>query len=393
MEVGKVKIVFVINNFFMGGVERLMLDILSGLDKSKFSIELVTILGFGPLEAEFRQLGIPIHSVGSQLGAKYTLPFKLFWIALAPITLLRLWWIVLKMRPHVVVTSLYQADLLGIFAATLAGVKKRVVIQHDVVYFSWLLRLFKNVFSLKLAITIVAVSETTKTFLVERWQVPENKVVVINSGVDFASFSRASRREGLLKRNDLPIVGMLGRLEPIKGPDVLLGALRLLKIRYGLEPAVLMGGSGAMQSQLEQYAKKHNLSKIQFLGQVTDRLEFLKQVDIFVVPSLSEGFGLSALEGLASHKVVIASNLEALEEFVIHNKNGLIFPKGDCDQLASTIALVLKDSHKRELLRKGTVSWLRSYGAKFDIRATVESYEKLLIDTAAPIAPLQQRRS
>ena len=352
----------------MGGAERLMLDILSRLNRRKFSVEIVTVVGAGPLEADFRGLGYPIYSVGPAIEEGKRLFSKVRWVILAPLTLWRLVALMRKIKPDVVLTSLYQADILGIWAAKASGVKDRIIIQHDVIPLSYARRIFKK-YAIKLSTKVITVSRAVQTFMVSEWSVPERKIKVVYGGVDFGKF----RGQRALNRN--LVVGVVGRLEKVKGPDIFVKAALELKKTHHMEPEILMVGGGSARSPLGKLIGKE-LSKIKFVGSVSNAHDWLKKIDVLVVPSRSEGFGLVLIEGLLSKCLVVASDIPAFRE-IVDGQNGLLFPMGDHKRLAAILAQLLTNHKEQATLRKGTDNWIKNDSRAFNIETTVSAYEAL----------------
>ena len=275
----KKKLVFILNNFLSGGAERLILEILKNLDKNRFEVNIITVLGTGPMEPEFRKLKIPIFFAGPK---KYSssLFFKIIWILSIPFVLLRLMLFLRKINPDVVITSLYGADVLGIFAAWLCGIKRRIIIYHDIHKMPAMRRIFRKIFSFNLAHKIIAVAFTVKEFLINYWSIPSDKIIVILSGIDFQKFEFGKK---ILGHN--LILGFMGRFVPVKDPFCLIEALIILKKKYGLEPGVIMVGGGKLESDLKQFVNDNNLNNIQFTGWRDDVLKWLKKIDILIIPS------------------------------------------------------------------------------------------------------------
>ncbi len=365
-----------INNFLVGGVERLILDIISSLDKDKYDIKVVTILGSGTLEVKFRELEIPIYFAGIASFFPKKLPFKLFWLLIAPIILLRITFFLLKSKPDVVVSSLYQADVLGMIAAKIVGVKKRILIQHDIVQFNNLIRFVKKKFALKFSTQIVSISETVKNFLIKYFEVKSEKIITIYNGIDYKYFKKGMK---LIPDLDAPVIGVIGRLEEIKGQIYVLKAMKILKDKNNLSPTVLLAGDGALRGNLEKYVIENNLNNIKFLGSVDDVPDFLSKVDVIVIPSLSEGFGLVVLEGLVSGKAIIASDIEVMQELIKEKENGLLFESQNSNSLAEVLFEVLNNKKLREELQKGVISFSEQNKSIFDIYEVSKNYQNLFI--------------
>jgi glycosyltransferase involved in cell wall biosynthesis len=369
----KRKITFIINNFLIGGTEKLLLDLIRNLDKERFEINIITVLGGGPLENEFKKKGFSVYLAGPKRYPSSIL-LKALWMIQAPLIILRLSILLKKSKPDVVVTSLYHADVLGILSAWLVGVKERIFIQHDVVRFHIFRKIGKKIFGVGLSTHIIANSRATRDFLISYWNTPEDKITVIHNGIDVHKIEQGIKRE---YNPEEIILGIVGRLEPIKGHIFLLQALKLLKENHNLSPKTLFVGDGSLRGQLEEFIKENGLNNVQITGTALDIVERLKLIDVLVAPSLSEGFGLVALEGLFSYKIVLASDLPAIREFIIDKKNGLLFKPGDSQQLANTLYQLLSNPVFYQDIKKRTEEWVEEKRDNFDIRNIVLQYEKL----------------
>jgi len=367
----KKKLVFILNNFLIGGAERVLLEILKNLDRNKFEINIITVFGSGPLELEFRKLKFPIYFTSSKTYSS-SLLFKVMWILSTPFILLRLIVFLRKINPDVVITSLYEADILGIFSAWLLGVKKRIIIHHDIHKMSLLRWFLRQIFSLHLASKVVAVSHNTKKFLIDYWRVLDNKIIVIQNGIDFQKFrlGRKSLKSSL-------VLGFIGRFVSDKNPECLLKSLVVLKKQYNLEPKVIMVGSGKLESNLKQFVRDNNLDNVQFTGWADDVLKRLKGIDVLIVPSKEEGLPLIVLEGLASNKIVVASNIEPMKELIFPSNNGVLFKKGEAGSLSEKLKDLLTDPVLIKGYYDNVSRWINKNKYSFDIKYVAKRYSEL----------------
>ena len=371
----KKKIIFVMNNFLVGGVEKLLFDIISCLDKEKYDINIITVFGTGPLENSFRHLGIPIYFSGPSGLFSRKLPFKLYWLLIAPITLIRITFFLFKSKPDVVVSSLYQADVISMTAAKIAGIKKRILIQHDVVHFFKFRHFIKKNFALKFSTQIISVSETVKDFLVKHFKVDSQKITIIYNGIDYKCFAKGKK---LVSSREMPVMGIIGRLEEIKGHGCALEALKILKEKHNLSPVVLLAGDGTLRGILNKYVIENNLNSVKFLGSIDDVPKFLSQVDILIVPSKDEGFGLVVLEGIVARKVVIASDLPVFKELIQSGKNGIFFKANNSINLADVLLEFIQHPNFIKNYQKNIDLWINQVGYKYDLHYVVNEYQKLL---------------
>jgi glycosyltransferase involved in cell wall biosynthesis len=145
-----------------------------------------------------------------------------------------------------------------------------------------------------------------------------------------------------------PLVGMLARLEPVKGPEHFVRAAARLR-EGGSEAAFVIAGEGSERERLESLADEAGVT---LLGNVASPAGYLAALDIVVVPSLSEAFGLVAAEASALGKPVVASGVGGLREVVVHGVSGLFVPPGDPTALVDAIGGLLGDPAERSRMGK-----------------------------------------
>ena len=182
------------------------------------------------------------------------------------------------------------------------------------------------------------------------------KHVVIHNGVDLVSIEKtisSVNREKLRKElglNAVRTIGSVGRLIPLKGYTVLLQAFKEI-IEHYPEIALVLVGDGAERRKLELLATELGIaSKLRWLGgQPQEKVfELLAVMDIFVVPSFVEGFGLTAAEAMAAALPVVASNVAGLNEVVMEGVSGLLVRPGNPSELAIAILTLLRDPKQSE---------------------------------------------
>jgi len=365
------KLVFILNNFLIGGTERVLLEIIKNLDRDKFEINIITIFGSGPIEIEFRKLGIPIFFAGPK---KYpaSLLFKVVWILSIPFILLRLMVLLRKINPNIIITSLYQSDILGFWASFCLNTKL-VSIQHDVIRINLIIAWFKTI-AFKKANRVIAISNEVKEFLIEYFKVPASKIEVIYNGVDFEKFLSFQKAD----KDWEPVFGTIARLDKIKGHIYILKAFKKLKNEGVKLPRFIFVGNGSERENLEHFMKENDLSNVKFVGEVLDVGEYLKQIDIFLFPSLSEGLGVAIIEALVAKKLIIASNVGGIKELIKHNKTGILIEPTNIDDIYKTIKWVLENKDEAIRLRNASFKWINENRQLFDIKEVSKKYLEIL---------------
>ncbi|MFN5351602.1 MAG: glycosyltransferase [Alphaproteobacteria bacterium] len=182
-------------------------------------------------------------------------------------------------------------------------------------------------------------------------------------------------------------IGAIGRLAKEKGFDVLLQAMAIL-IKENLEVSLVIGGEGAEEKNLKNLAQSLNLSqKVEFLGWVNDLPSFFEKIDIFIVPSKTEPFGLVFLEAMQYKKPIISSNTDGANDILEDGKTALIFNNGDAKDLANKIKHLLSNKKLQQSFIKNASLKLRDYSFK-KVQSELQKYLSINfsnLDKARPV--------
>jgi glycosyltransferase involved in cell wall biosynthesis len=195
---------------------------------------------------------------------------------------------------------------------------------------------------------IVAISDAVASYLREEAALPEEKVVRIYYGIDPSPYQPdilppSRRPEGdPLKR---PTIGVVARLAPQKGHRVLFDALPAVRAAVPDVHVRLVGHEElSTTSELMAYALQKGIASfVDFEGFRADIPRVMADLDVFVLPSLWEGFGLVLLEAMAAGRPVVASAVGPIPEIVVDGLTGLLVPPGDPSALAEAITRLLRD--------------------------------------------------
>ena len=169
------------------------------------------------------------------------------------------------------------------------------------------------------------------------------RATVIYPGIDVDRFHRQ-------QRSDDPrlVIGIASRLEPVKGIDTLIEAISILSRN---QPSIRLeiAGKGSLRTALEDQAARLGIAdNISFLGWREDIPALLRSWQIFVLPSLDEGFGIAALEAMASGLPVIASDEGGLRELIMDGVTGFLVPAGSANAIAGKLELLLDHPQLRQ---------------------------------------------
>jgi glycosyltransferase involved in cell wall biosynthesis len=219
--------------------------------------------------------------------------------------------------------------------------------------------------------------------------VPQGKpVTVVPFGVDMDRFAPAEQavRTGAT-------IGTVSRLSPEKGVRYLIEAFALLQERYGESVRLRIAGDttpepgGAERQAMEALAAEQGVADaVEFAGWVEqDELPaFLQSLDVFVLPSVYEGFGVAAVEASAAGLPVVASDVHGIPDVVRDGATGLLAPAKDVNALAAAIGRLLDDPAARTAMGRAGREYV---AARYDWQANARQMEQLYAEVLAHPTP------
>ena len=197
---------------------------------------------------------------------------------------------------------------------------------------------------------ILAITPQVKQVLVQKLNINPEKVEVVYNGVEVDKYKQASPyAEGTFFEKGATILMQVSRFHAAKDQKTVIRALTLLPQKYKL----LLVGDGETKIECENLVQELSLQeRVHFLGSRVDIPELLKTADIVIQSSHWEGFGLVAVEAMAAGKPIIASDVVGLRDIV--SGYGLLFQKGNEDQLAKEIETLEDKRYYKEIADKCT---------------------------------------
>jgi len=215
----------------------------------------------------------------------------------------------------------------------------------------------------------VAVSETVKALWCREDGISPARVLVVPNGVPDPLEERHGQPPA---RDGGQRIGSVGRLSIEKGMDVLVRAFALVAREVPHSELVIVG-DGAEREALEALTKELSLTDhVQFLGQRADVWDQLARLDVFVLPSRSEGMPMALLEAMATALPVVSTAVGGIPEALVDGRNGLLVPAEDPKALAVAIVRVLGDRSLAERLGQAARS---TFEQRYELSRMVEAYE------------------
>lgn len=229
---------------------------------------------------------------------------------------------------------------------------------------------------------LITVSNKNKEALIKNFDLPESKIKVIYNCVNIDSIVKYNREivKDLKEKfsiNDSSIVfGTVGRLHKQKGHQYLIDASKNV-IEKVPNSVFLFVGTGSEKDQLVQKIEENKISyHFRIVGYQENLPEILALIDVFVLPSISEGFPFSILEAMAAGKPVIATNVGGVPEIITNNVDGILVEPRDPDALAKAMILLAKDKNKRDhIAEMGKKKIIENFSLEKMISMTEEIYK------------------
>ncbi len=331
-KVSPVRVLHLIETGGPGGAERMLLDLAAHMGPGYEST--IGLLRSGWLQSQVISSGIPcvmIDGTGrGDLGV-----------------LLRLARVVRECQIGLIHAHEFYMNAMGAIVSRLTGIPLIATVHGKGYYPDRRRRRMIYRVSAAQAAKVVAVSQDLRQFFCRTTGTPVNRVQVIYNGIDFSHFRSLRRDPGLLEScgipRDAPIVGTVGNLYPVKGQVHLVRAMRIILGSHPDTHAVILG-SGGQEGLLRSEATSLGIQdRIHLLGYREDAPRWLAAMNVFTLPSISEGLPLSLLEAMAAGLPAVVTGVGGMPEVVQDEQTGYIVPPADPEALARRILLLLEN--------------------------------------------------
>ena len=245
------------------------------------------------------------------------------------------------------------------------------------------LKLWVEGFFLRRAARILAVSEGAKENCVRAYDLPRSLVKVVHNGIEVDDIQRlADEHSEHVQRFDEDVLNVVfvGRINHRKGLDIFLRALHQVKETVPRVKAWVVG-TGDVETYRQLADDLGVRNRVEFLGEKENPFPEMKQADIFVVPSRSEGFPNVLLEAMALGRPVLAANCETGPNEILDGMNGRLFPVEDAGALARHIEdLSWREDTRREMGARAQETVRRD----FRLERQLAKMEDILLQAVQP---------
>ena len=359
------KILHIVEDLGIGGLEKVVAAIAIGLDKKKYEIEVWCLTKGGDIADQLISKNINLKILGMN---SYHNPFQI----------IKLFVNLKKSKFDIIHSHGYFASTFGRLAALLAGIPIKITHVHTTDFGfkkrNILIERLLSIFTFK----IICVSDAVKQYVETYVGINNKKTCLIYNGCYAGNLAKSDSKIarslfGFSKENFIIIT--VGSLVQHKGHCILIDAVKILEKQYA-NLRLLIVGDGPLSGSIHSYIRKLQLtSKIILTGKKENVFGLLNLADIFVLASIErEGLGIALIEAMASGLPLIGSRLGGIPEVINHDVNGLLVRPGKPYELAESIEKIILN---REMANKFGKQGKEIFKEKFTTHKMTRNLELL----------------
>lgn len=363
------RILHIIENLNIGGAEYMLLNLAIEQVRRQHQVEVMCLFDAGDLAERLISIGVIVTPCHKNNGLDLAVILKMMRIVRA-------------FAPDIVHShSLMGNYYLAVVRILTLSHSKQIVTRHGLLREGNVSRL-GMLFDLSLWMThwAVGVCDAVTDELLTKHARFSARILTIKNGINLQRFNpRPVARQNNLKMqlkldNNVRLIGIVARLNPIKNHRLLLEAFALL-LKNKDSIALVIVGDGVCRQDLETYATQLNIAELVFfLGDRADVDELLPCLEVFVLCSNNEGYSLALLEAAAASLPIVATDVGGNADIIQHGVTGLIVPPQNPVALAAAIAQLLSNSKQALLMGIQARAMVEECGS---VQVMADSYEKL----------------
>lgn len=373
------KVAYVLANLRAGGAERQVLALASRLPRARFTVDLIALIGAGPLDMHAREAGIKIHHAGSEpLGSRG----RVRRVTGRAAKVGRLVSLVRRARYDIVDAWLYPVDVIATLTRPLHGAPVVIAGRRDLLPRDELgpLEGIAGFVATRFADVIVANSSAAAELAIQRHPRIAGKIRVIRNGVELIDPISDPRRQALrqslgVAETDL-VIGCVANYREVKQHGLLIRAFADLA-RLHPHTRLILVGEGPLRPQIEAQLVELGLERrVRVHGTALDPRPLYEAFDVVVQASRSEGMPNVVLEAAAASRPIVATAAGGTGEIVIDGQTGLLVPVGDASALTIALDRVVSDRELRRRLGPAARSHVeRAFGMDRFVSEWADLYE------------------
>ncbi len=349
------KILLLITDLEIGGTPTVVRELALRL-RPRHTVMVACLSKWGPVADQLREAGVPVVALGAKGAAEL------------PATLFKLIRLIRREKFDLVFSFLIHANFVAAAALPFCGKTRflqSVQTTQPKPRWHWILQSLIQV----AAERVVVPSKSAARCAMDWADVPEEKIAIIPNAVDR---ERTLGRRAATDGEQRHTIGFIGRLDPIKRVPDLLAAMASLDSSYQLA----IYGEGADRPRIEREIGRLRLkNRVKLHGVIANPSQALCSIDVLVLPSAAEGFGLVLIEAMAAGVPVVATDVPGIRDVVTDGRTGLLVPVESPREIARAVRRVCEDLKLRDrLVEQGSAEVNR----RFSWENVLGQYESLL---------------
>ncbi len=236
-----------------------------------------------------------------------------------------------------------------------------------------------DIFTAKRADCVITINSTAKKYYED---LTKKRIDCIPVPIKFSNFQFLEKDREVIRKEfgfsaRTKVIGYVGRLSPEKNLFTLLSSLTKIPKDYDLK--LLLVGAGPLENGLRKFVIKNNIeNRVIFCGVRNDVRRILSALDIFILPSLTEGLPIAMLEAMAANRGIICSNIMPHQELVEHNREALLVSPNNPNEFKDAILLLCKNNLFREKLGNNAKLKASEFDEELIFPKILQLYQKLL---------------
>ncbi len=366
------RVLHVIDSLDLGGAQSVMINLLRHGDTARFEFSAAAMHGRGVFWEELKTLGVPVFSLS------FHPRFPSYVPALA--------WLCLTRKYDVVHTHLLAANVVAKPIAALCGVPVRINHDHcndkltDPRKWAPKADEITNRFSTH----VIAVSGSTRQYLLDHEGLPAARVTTIHNGVDLGIFQpRPEQRAAARARWGLPenafVVAGIGRLTHQKNFALFIKVAVAVRARHP-HAIFVIAGTGEEESDLRRQARRLGIEDgVRFLGYVGDMAALYPALDMLLLTSRYEGLPITILEAMAVGIPIVSAKLDGVQEILSDGEDAALVTPGDCAGFCDRVSELIAQPETARRLANAALAKVRAgYSAEAMTRAVEAIYLQYL---------------
>jgi glycosyltransferase involved in cell wall biosynthesis len=345
-----IRITYLITDLEVGGVPLHLFRLATRLPRDRFDARVISLANVGPVGRMIQEAGLPV--VGCN--ARSATDLRALW---------RLRRLLAGNHPDVLHALLFHANLAARLVGPMAGVDpRRIICEIQTVEIERRWHLWLDNLTCRLCRCEIGNSPSVVDHLRRKAHIPSSRLRCEPGAVDVDAIAAAipiSRSESGWPAEG-PIILWVGRFDPVKGFEEMLGAFRMVASQ--INASLVLVGDGPYRYVVDRVVRDCGLTgRVILMGHRSDVPRLLRSADLFLMSSRTEGLPNAILEAMAAGLGIVATDVPGCRDLIVDGRTGLLAPAGSVMGIAQRLLILLEDATIARRLGDAAHKWVRDH--------------------------------